>query len=104
MTETRIAASSDSRPAQCDLSFRPPSNRNSVASGIIATSALRNSESPTGSSTCLYITPPPVLEAELPTRTRPGTVSGSGARDANYLDERVQRIHLAAIQLLRDTR
>ena len=55
MTATRIAASSESSPAQCDFSLSPPSSTNSVASGIIATSALRNSESPTGSSTCLYI-------------------------------------------------
>ncbi len=55
MTAVRIATASEIRPAQCDFSFRPPSSTNSVASGIIATSALANSESPTGSSTCLYI-------------------------------------------------
>ena len=54
MTATRIDASSE-EPAQCDFIFSPPSRMNSVASGTMANSALTNSESPTGSRTCLYI-------------------------------------------------
>jgi hypothetical protein len=59
-TAVTIATPSEISPAQCDFSFSPPSSTNNVIRGIMATSALRNSESPTGSSTCLYIvrTPP----------------------------------------------
>jgi len=54
-TATRIAASSESKPAQCDFIFSPPSRMNSVASGMSANRLLTNNESATGSSTCLYI-------------------------------------------------
>src|SRR3954468_18335871 len=46
--------------------------------------------------------PPPVLEASLPARTRPGTVSRS--RGANRLDERVDRLDLAAVEAVLETR
>src|SRR4051795_10676947 len=107
MIATSSAASSDSSPAQCDLSLSPPSSRKSVANGIIATSALRNSESPTGSSTCLYM--------RLSSQGNPGGRSTQAAANANaprnrqpvpggagdcVSDERGQRIDLAAIELL----
>jgi hypothetical protein len=74
-TATSSATSSDKSPAQCDLSLSPPSSTNSVANGIIATSALRNSESPTGSSTCLYM--------RLSSQGNPGRRSTHVAANAN---------------------
>ncbi len=65
----KMATASEISPAQCDFSFSPPSSTNNVASGIIATSALRNNESLTGSNTCLYIArSPPGGPATRPTQ------------------------------------
>src|SRR3954447_10315008 len=55
MIATRIETASEISAATCAFSFSPPSRMNSVASGIRANSELTNSESLTGSRTCLYI-------------------------------------------------
>ena len=47
-TAITIETASAISPATCARSLRPPSRMNSVASGIIATRALANSEPPTG--------------------------------------------------------
>src|SRR5262245_16515575 len=48
----------------------PPSSTKSATIGISANSVLRNSESPTGSSTCLYIALSPCV-VPLPVRRLP---------------------------------
>src|SRR3954466_2597298 len=55
MIATRIATASEMTAAMCAFSLSPPSRMNSVISGIRANSELYNSESLTGSRTCLYI-------------------------------------------------
>src|SRR3954452_3095774 len=104
MTATRIDASSASRPAQCDFILSPPSRMNSVASGTMAKSVLTNSESPTGSRTCLYISPPPGLEAGYPRTRAPEPSAGPGARRWRDLHERVDRLDLAPVELVAQTR
>src|SRR5215203_6634267 len=68
MIATRIARSSATSAAMWAASLSPPSSTNSVTIGISANSELRNSESPTGSSTCLYTVSPPLspLHRQLP--------------------------------------
>jgi hypothetical protein len=58
ISATRIATPSETSAAQWAFIFRPPSRTNSVITGRAAKIAVRNSESPTGSSTCLYIATP----------------------------------------------
>src|SRR3954470_3800568 len=61
MIATRIATASEISAATCALSLMPPSRMNSARIGRIAKMVLANSESPTGSNTCLYMrAPPPV--------------------------------------------
>ena len=46
--------------AQCAFILSPPSSTNSTTIGIAAKIEVSPSESPTGSSTCLYMPHPPV--------------------------------------------
>src|SRR3954453_21361089 len=55
-----IAARSAISEAQWAFIFTPPSSTNSTRIGMAAKIELRKSESPTGSSTCLYIPLPPL--------------------------------------------
>src|SRR3954451_3946449 len=55
-----IAARSAISDAQWAFIFTPPSSTNSTRIGMAAKIELRKSESPTGSSTCLYIPLPPL--------------------------------------------
>src|SRR5689334_19238016 len=108
MPQTAIAitipTASDTRPATWALSLSPPSRTNSVASGIIATSALAAREPPTGSSTCLYTAHSSLRYHWRGGTTRHARVARSGTRRpgpgaaARALDQRVDRRHLAAIQ------
>src|SRR5688572_7079870 len=105
-----MATSSAARPAIWALSFSPPNSTNSVASGIIATSALAASDPPTGSNTCWYT--PSLLLRELPGEkvptqvsraARPGALASPGAAD-HRLDESLDRLDLQAVERLRDAR
>src|SRR5215210_2196845 len=71
MMAMRIARPSATSAARCAAHLSPPSSTNSVTIGISANSELRNSESPTGSRTCLYTLSPP-LESLAPPTTPPG--------------------------------
>src|SRR4051794_602032 len=104
-----MPTSSAARPATWALSLRPPSRMNSVASGIIATSALAASEPPTGSNTCWYT---PASSCELPGENvptqvwrtaRPGALASPGGTD-HRLDERGHDLDLAPVKALRDVR
>src|SRR3954469_10426315 len=55
-----IAATRAINEAQWAFIFTPPSSTNSTRIGMAAKIELRKSESPTGSSTCLYIPLPPL--------------------------------------------
>src|SRR4051812_7137145 len=95
ITAIRIATTSAIAPAMWARTFSPASRTNSVASGIIATSALRNSESPIGSSTCLYIVPPAVKAVrDLPARRemmRAVEHRGHGGREVEARDPGAHR-------------
>ena len=78
-------------PAQCDFIFTPPSSTNSVANGMMANERAENSESPTGSRTCLYIALLlGIWSANYPTHTPPEPVKSSGGV-AQAMPRRVRR-------------
>src|SRR5215210_5891369 len=79
MIATRIAVASAISAAQWAFILMPPRITNSTTIGMAAKIALRPSESPTGSNTCLYMPHPPVAGLPRPTRTHRDAALRSGS-------------------------